>query len=489
MSDELDNLLDALLAGDLDEERHRALQDRLLAERDARDRLRERVDLEAALRTWAAEPAPAPAARRVPYARLALAAALLLALAAWWLGPAADPGTSAVGTVRFLAPPVWRGPAPASGARFAPGPLALEAGLVALAFDTGAELLLEGPCALEVLGPDAARLASGQLSIALDELCDGFALDTPEARIVDLGTRFGVAVDEAATEVHVFAGRVSWQPAEDSAAFTEIAAGEALRFARGAPRQAERIAPPARRRFVRALEEAAAAAAAGQLLAYDGFENLAGQLQRGRSGFGWASGWLPGRRRRGSAEVQDAPADTVFGVARGGRRLLSLTGGKRLSRPLEAPLLITDAPRYVSFLVARSPGSPDAERYLEVALGAAADTGRRRQHRAIACGLGSDGFPFLKAGGRIVRSAPALADGPAYLFVLKLSAGPDGVESSLRVYAPGEHPGAAEPQAWSARAPPVRLPALDELRLAVGEEAEVALDELRIGAGWGAVGE
>ncbi len=87
--------------------------------------------------------------------------------------------------------------------------LKLAEGIVTLRFRTGAALVLEGPANFEVSGRQSTQLDRGKLTVSLPDGLSGFVVCTPVARITDLGTEFGVEVQEdGQTEVHVFKGRV-----------------------------------------------------------------------------------------------------------------------------------------------------------------------------------------------------------------------------------------------------------------------------------------
>ncbi|MEO1497054.1 MAG: FecR family protein [Planctomycetota bacterium] len=87
--------------------------------------------------------------------------------------------------------------------------LHLTEGRVAMRFADGAEVDLTGPAVLQVLAPDRALAVRGRLTASVDEDAVGFAIDTPRAQVVDLGTRFGLEVDDrGATDVVVFEGEV-----------------------------------------------------------------------------------------------------------------------------------------------------------------------------------------------------------------------------------------------------------------------------------------
>ncbi len=84
----------------------------------------------------------------------------------------------------------------------------LEKGSVLIEYYAGAILVLEGPCSYVVTGEESGRLQSGCLAgnVTVGE----FLLTTPTAKVLDLGTEFGVSVDpQARTEVSVFNGKVA----------------------------------------------------------------------------------------------------------------------------------------------------------------------------------------------------------------------------------------------------------------------------------------
>ncbi len=81
-------------------------------------------------------------------------------------------------------------------------------GLVKLEYYSGAILILNGPCAFSLTGESSARLERGSVTGQVTE--GDFILTTPTARVIDLGTEFGVSVDaNADTSVCVFDGKVN----------------------------------------------------------------------------------------------------------------------------------------------------------------------------------------------------------------------------------------------------------------------------------------
>lgn len=87
--------------------------------------------------------------------------------------------------------------------------LTLERGLAEVRFQCGARVVLEGPARLELLSGKSARLMCGKLTARVAAPATGFEVVSPQGKVIDLGTEFGIAVSEAgATEVYVFEGKV-----------------------------------------------------------------------------------------------------------------------------------------------------------------------------------------------------------------------------------------------------------------------------------------
>lgn len=87
--------------------------------------------------------------------------------------------------------------------------LDLERGLAEVRFRSGAVVLLEGPARLELVSDNSARLHRGRVTGSVQGPIKGFELFTPGGKVIDLGTSFGVAVNDAGqAEVFVFDGSV-----------------------------------------------------------------------------------------------------------------------------------------------------------------------------------------------------------------------------------------------------------------------------------------
>jgi hypothetical protein len=98
---------------------------------------------------------------------------------------------------------------------------ALASGLVEISYDSGAKVILQGPCSYLVASSKGGFLSLGKLTARVESVTlqaanpkfqipnPKFVVKTPTATVTDLGTEFGVEVDESGwTESQVFVGEV-----------------------------------------------------------------------------------------------------------------------------------------------------------------------------------------------------------------------------------------------------------------------------------------
>lgn len=105
-------------------------------------------------------------------------------------------------------------------------PLVIASGTATLDFQNGVEVTVHGPARVVTVGPSEVRLISGRLTATVPPAARGFAVQTPAGRVVDLGTRFGVAVAAAdSVEVQVFEGSVEVTTRQQQR--VQLAAGDA----------------------------------------------------------------------------------------------------------------------------------------------------------------------------------------------------------------------------------------------------------------------
>ncbi len=145
----------------------------------------------------------------------AAAAVLVVGFALW---PALDRGRKAApaAVAQGVAVDILRASqAPyQEGQRLVLERLEMSAGSLRMRLSSGAVVELEGPVALEFLDAMRLRLLRGVITTEVGTDAKGFVVDTANARVLDIGTRFGVSVgDEGNTDVVVFHGEVEVYPA------------------------------------------------------------------------------------------------------------------------------------------------------------------------------------------------------------------------------------------------------------------------------------
>ncbi|HOT72230.1 MAG TPA: FecR domain-containing protein [Anaerohalosphaeraceae bacterium] len=84
----------------------------------------------------------------------------------------------------------------------------LREGYAELLFDNQARVVLEGPAEFKILAEDRIGLSFGKVYATVPKNAIGFSVYTPIAKIIDMGTEFGVEADLGGnTQLHVFEGR------------------------------------------------------------------------------------------------------------------------------------------------------------------------------------------------------------------------------------------------------------------------------------------
>jgi hypothetical protein len=205
--DDFRELCDAAVEGRLTPEQRARLEERVLRDASARRYYAEVLHDHAGL-SWAegfaAERAPAAARFRRRFVWAASAAAVLVAAGLWLTLRA--PAT--VATLARTTACTWESTSSPTeaGAQLSGGWLRLREGLATVVFDGGAEVTLEGPAALNLVSSTRCLLQSGRL---VAKAAKGFAVETPNSTVEDLGTEFGVHIrDVHTTDVQVFKGLV-----------------------------------------------------------------------------------------------------------------------------------------------------------------------------------------------------------------------------------------------------------------------------------------
>jgi len=112
----------------------------------------------------------------------------------------------------------------------APGLLRLESGSAVIAFNSGATVLVEGPSDLSIEADNRMFLKTGRLTAEVPPLASGFTVNTPRLNAVDIGTRFGVSVENNGdSELHVMEGEVEVSRTSGNAVALRLREGLAVR--------------------------------------------------------------------------------------------------------------------------------------------------------------------------------------------------------------------------------------------------------------------
>ena len=113
------------------------------------------------------------------------------------------------------------------GGQVPPKDLRLESGVVEITLTSGAKVAIEGPAQFRLMNGNSMKLQSGKAATDVPKKARGFALETPTAKVVDLGTRFGAIVSaDKSSEVDVFQGRVNLRTPDGKA--NRLGAGMAM---------------------------------------------------------------------------------------------------------------------------------------------------------------------------------------------------------------------------------------------------------------------
>jgi hypothetical protein len=168
------------------------------------------------------------------------------------------PGTATVARVTGQIDCKWpSGELPLKfGDQLAPGQrFQMSHGLMQLTFETGARVVIEGPADFIATTGTEAELAQGRISAAVPHIARGYTVLTPTSEVVDLGTEFGVTVDDSGnSEVHVFNGDVIARPRKNGVSesdFIHAREDEAVQFD-GSSKDPQHI-PVDRKKFIRRL--------------------------------------------------------------------------------------------------------------------------------------------------------------------------------------------------------------------------------------------
>ena len=124
----------------------------------------------------------------------------------------------------------WSGDAARSYDQFQPGDrVTLDRGLLRFRFPSDVEAIIEGPSELELLSTSEIRLNGGMGWFRVPEAGQGFTVLTDRAKVIDLGTEFGLVFEHGGVlQVHVAEGNVRVKPHAIGTSAFELVEGEAV---------------------------------------------------------------------------------------------------------------------------------------------------------------------------------------------------------------------------------------------------------------------
>lgn len=161
---------------------------------------------------------------------LTVAAALVLAVAAYFMWPSDQGGVGEIderqiATITRLdqvdEPLTYH-------QGFRPGDrVTIKSGFLELTYQSGVRLVLQGPVDYTLEDAERGRLELGSLGAEVPPDATGFTVVTPSAEVKDIGTRFAVALlDTGRTEFEVFEGEVQAQSAMTGSAAKSFRTGQ-----------------------------------------------------------------------------------------------------------------------------------------------------------------------------------------------------------------------------------------------------------------------
>ncbi len=233
MNTDWHDLIQRHMAGLLDDDEATTLQDGLKTDPELRTLYLHYMNLDVALAAQAGSnatvnkmlspPRRSETKQRTSWLQwrpLAAAAAVLLGMAMlWWSQRGVE--VEVVQTSDTISGE-WR-----TGDKVRLDHVTMARGSVQLRLASGVLLDVVGPVELKLLDTMQVHLLSGRVTAVVPPAARGFAVETKAGRVVDLGTRFGVATGASdSAEVHVFEGKVEVTTKQKHV--LPLAAGEAV---------------------------------------------------------------------------------------------------------------------------------------------------------------------------------------------------------------------------------------------------------------------
>jgi Concanavalin A-like lectin/glucanases superfamily/FecR protein len=143
------------------------------------------------------------------------------------------PGAQGVATILRAVDVKWSGKERLAGNVLNPGWLKFDSGWLEVQFHRGARVVVEGPAEFELITDMQARCLLGKVRAEVPPPAIGFEVLSPNVRVVDRGTAFGLEVKrDGPAEVHVFSGKVDLATTQSPATLRELGQGASVRVDR-----------------------------------------------------------------------------------------------------------------------------------------------------------------------------------------------------------------------------------------------------------------
>ncbi|MBI9017814.1 MAG: NPCBM/NEW2 domain-containing protein [Phycisphaerae bacterium] len=192
------------------------------------------------------------------------------------------------------------------------GLIELKEGFASISMNDGVELILQGPCGVELENSNQVFLKYGSLSANVPKNAIGFTVRSQFASVIDYGTEFGVSVDtQGQVETHIFKGKVALRSGSNPLLFEDskfLHTSQAA-FVDKTKKNVARKFQPAR--FARALPDRNMFAMPGVRL--DLADIVGGGNGFGTGELGWAINPDTGQQLDASAEIMSSiPAEAGY---------------------------------------------------------------------------------------------------------------------------------------------------------------------------------
>ncbi|HET6407907.1 MAG TPA: LamG-like jellyroll fold domain-containing protein [Chthoniobacteraceae bacterium] len=124
-------------------------------------------------------------------------------------GSSPSPDAQGVATILRAVGVKWKDKERLAGNVLKPGWLKFESGWIEVEFHRGARVVIEGPAEFELITDMQARCLLGKVRAEVPPPATGFEVLSPNVRVVDRGTSFGLEVTrDGPSDIHVFSGKV-----------------------------------------------------------------------------------------------------------------------------------------------------------------------------------------------------------------------------------------------------------------------------------------